>query len=333
MYIYKYVDHLGNVRLSYFNNGNSTEVLEENNYYPFGLKHEGYNSLAGNPSYQYKYSGKELQTESGMYDYGARMYMPDIARWNAIDPKSQYTHELYSYVWNNPISYNDPIGMFGEMFAFPINDGTKDGQVWEDTDGMFYWDAKRGLWRDFKDGSSVITQVSILVQSKNSSPGTVAAAATAGFANAKNPAGWAFLAAIGIYVIYRLATQPKIEWYTPLPEHTTIADPGVGMRNLKTEDAAEEDSDANDVEVPEEGKMRKNRIPDKGELNTVETNDPGTISKKYGPEMFKKNLIKDMVKTILKMNRMTIFMIINQILIILLEEERDNQEDRLKKEN
>ncbi|WP_312079463.1 DUF6443 domain-containing protein, partial [Chryseobacterium sp.] len=70
-YIYNYTDHLGNVRLSYFkNDNNSAEVLEENNYYPFGLKHEGYNATAGNPSYQYKYNGKELQ-ETGMYDYGA----------------------------------------------------------------------------------------------------------------------------------------------------------------------------------------------------------------------------------------------------------------------
>ncbi|MFP3541519.1 hypothetical protein, partial [Pseudomonas sp. SIMBA_044] len=48
-YIYNYVDHLGNVRLSFLNNGSGAEVLEENNYYPFGLKHEGYNVLTGNP--------------------------------------------------------------------------------------------------------------------------------------------------------------------------------------------------------------------------------------------------------------------------------------------
>gem|GEM_PF-6763901 len=29
------------MHLSYFSNGSSVEVLEENNYYPFGLKHEG----------------------------------------------------------------------------------------------------------------------------------------------------------------------------------------------------------------------------------------------------------------------------------------------------
>jgi len=78
-YIYNYSDHLGNTRLSYFHNGSSIEVLEESNYYPFGLKHEGYNALAVNPNYQYKYNGKELQ-ESGMYDYGARMYMVDLGR-------------------------------------------------------------------------------------------------------------------------------------------------------------------------------------------------------------------------------------------------------------
>ncbi|WP_177175267.1 hypothetical protein [Chryseobacterium taichungense] len=51
------------MHLSYFND-NEIEVLEENDYYPFGLKHEGYNVLAGNSAYQYKYNGKELQTET-----------------------------------------------------------------------------------------------------------------------------------------------------------------------------------------------------------------------------------------------------------------------------
>ena len=110
-YIYNYVDHLGNTRLSYFNNGNSVEVLEENNYYPFGLKHEGYNPLVGNPVYQYKYNGKELQ-ETGMYDYGARFYMPDIGRWNIIDPLTEKhrRHSPYNYAVNNPIIFIDPDG-------------------------------------------------------------------------------------------------------------------------------------------------------------------------------------------------------------------------------
>jgi hypothetical protein len=76
-YIYQYKDHLGNIRLSYQdknNDGlvNNTEIVEENNYYLFGLKHNGYNNaLNGSSSYKYKYNGKELQDELGLnfYDY------------------------------------------------------------------------------------------------------------------------------------------------------------------------------------------------------------------------------------------------------------------------
>ncbi|RNA62869.1 RHS repeat-associated core domain-containing protein [Chryseobacterium nematophagum] len=91
-YIYNYTDHLGNVRLSYFNNGSSVEVLEENNYYPFGLKHEGYNILNGNPAYRYKYQGQELQ-EIGWYSFKWRNYMPDLGRFFNVDPLS----EKYAY--------------------------------------------------------------------------------------------------------------------------------------------------------------------------------------------------------------------------------------------
>ncbi|MFP7657872.1 RHS repeat-associated core domain-containing protein, partial [Chryseobacterium proteolyticum] len=111
-YIYNYTDHLGNIRLSYQKGTTGIEVIEENNYYPFGLKHEGYNGLAGNPAYQYKYNGKELQ-ETGMYDYGARMYMPEIGRWGVIDPLAEKFHSYspYNYVMNDPIANYDPDGM------------------------------------------------------------------------------------------------------------------------------------------------------------------------------------------------------------------------------
>ncbi|VXB14342.1 RHS repeat domain-containing protein [Chryseobacterium sp. 8AT] len=111
-YIYNYSDHLGNVRLSYFHNGSSIEALEENNYYPFGLKHDGYNILNGNPAYTYSYNNKELQTETGMYDYGARFYMPDIGRWGVIDNKAEKYSSMspYIYAGNNPIAFIDPDG-------------------------------------------------------------------------------------------------------------------------------------------------------------------------------------------------------------------------------
>ncbi|AWG24521.1 DUF6443 domain-containing protein [Flavobacterium kingsejongi] len=139
-YIYNYTDHLGNVRVSYTKDPltTSAKIVEENHYYPFGLKHANYNSdqLAFQPNaqdaiildafvdpipldnylnYEYKYNGKELQREFGlnMYDYGARNYDPAIGRWMNMDPLAENHHENnpYMYANNNPIIFVDPDGM------------------------------------------------------------------------------------------------------------------------------------------------------------------------------------------------------------------------------
>ncbi|WP_407478709.1 DUF6443 domain-containing protein [Elizabethkingia anophelis] len=93
-YIYNYTDHLGNVRLSYTKGASGgAEIIEENNYYPFGLKHQGYNSTSlANTTYKYKYQGQELQ-ETGLYQFKWRNYDPSIGRFLSIDPLS----EEYSY--------------------------------------------------------------------------------------------------------------------------------------------------------------------------------------------------------------------------------------------
>lgn len=113
-YIYNYTDHLGNIRLSYFNNGSGAEVLEENNYYPFGMKHEGYNALAGNPSYAYQYNGKEVQKETGMVAMDWRSYMPELGRFAGIDILTEsYTDQTpFHFAMNNPVSLSDPSGMY-----------------------------------------------------------------------------------------------------------------------------------------------------------------------------------------------------------------------------
>ncbi|MDR6462905.1 RHS repeat-associated core domain-containing protein, partial [Chryseobacterium sediminis] len=114
-YIYNYTDHLGNVRVSYRSNGSGiAEVIDANNYYPFGLKHQDgliVPAPFGGVPYNYKYNGKELQ-ETGMYDYGARFYMPDLGRWGVVDPLAEKMtrHSPYNYAFNNPIRFIDPDG-------------------------------------------------------------------------------------------------------------------------------------------------------------------------------------------------------------------------------
>ncbi|MFL9845662.1 RHS repeat domain-containing protein [Flavobacterium rhizosphaerae] len=96
---------MGNVRLSYKknSNNNSIDIVEANDYYPFGMKH----TIAGeipvantNPALKYKYNGKELQDELGLgvYDYGARNYDPAIGRWFNIDPLAEKYTNLSPYI-------------------------------------------------------------------------------------------------------------------------------------------------------------------------------------------------------------------------------------------
>lgn len=110
-YIYNYIDHLGNIRLSYAKSSTgSAEIIRENNYYPFGLKQE--NNILSLSTYHYGYNGKEHQTETGWNDYGARMYMSDIGRWGVIDPLAENSRRWspYTYAYNNPVMFIDPDG-------------------------------------------------------------------------------------------------------------------------------------------------------------------------------------------------------------------------------
>ncbi|MDY3528908.1 DUF6443 domain-containing protein [Riemerella anatipestifer] len=168
-YVYHYTDHLGNVRLSYYrsSNGNLT-IDKESNYYPFGLEHTGYNGLLGNQRYNYKYNGKELQTEIGMYDYGARFYMPDLGRWGVVDPLAEETMELYSYVKNNPIMLIDPTGMEAEDPEDPPKKSKYIGQIYKDGTGTFVG-GKDGSWNATRNDGSKETIIPEVIITKSNS--------------------------------------------------------------------------------------------------------------------------------------------------------------------
>jgi RHS repeat-associated protein len=79
-------------------------------YYPFGLTFNSYSRENSTPNL-YQYNGKEKQDELGLdwFDYGKRMYMPEIGRWYVIDALSESlpSYTPYRYALNNPISYID----------------------------------------------------------------------------------------------------------------------------------------------------------------------------------------------------------------------------------
>lgn len=122
-YQYYVKDHLGNNRLLI---DGSKRVIQENNFYPFGMRQENYQAVIDKElnNSDYLYNGKEMNEEFGLLDYGARFYDPSIARFSSVDPLAEMmpSHSSYSYTFNNPLKFTDPTGMAPETI-YRNNDG------------------------------------------------------------------------------------------------------------------------------------------------------------------------------------------------------------------
>ncbi len=119
-YIYQYKDHLDNIRLSYSDNNKDgvvtkDEIREENNYYPFGLKHKGYNTTVNDKQHLFMYNAVEMQKDLGfnLYTTLFRLYDPAIGRFHQIDPLTDFISGItpYQFGFNNPVYFNDPDGL------------------------------------------------------------------------------------------------------------------------------------------------------------------------------------------------------------------------------
>lgn len=126
LYVYQYKDHLGNVRLSYADlNGDGqidsgSEILEEKNYYPFGLQHDGYN-MGVKPqrsveAEQYTFLDKEFEDNFGLNvtETDFRHYDSALGRFNVMDPLAELAYDFtpYRYGFNNPVFFSDASGLF-----------------------------------------------------------------------------------------------------------------------------------------------------------------------------------------------------------------------------
>jgi RHS repeat-associated protein len=77
---------------------------------PFGETMAEQRSSSGNFNNRWKFNGKELDEETGLYYYGARFYNPSTSLWLSVDPLAEKTMDAYGYCYQNPIKFIDPTG-------------------------------------------------------------------------------------------------------------------------------------------------------------------------------------------------------------------------------
>ncbi|MFZ1516119.1 MAG: RHS repeat-associated core domain-containing protein, partial [Saprospiraceae bacterium] len=100
-------DHIGSSTFLTDEDGNPYQFLL---YLPFGESMA--EQKAGGYSTKYRFTGKEVDEETGLYYFGARYYDPRISQWFGVDPLAEvyYDYGAYVYTANNPIKYIDPDG-------------------------------------------------------------------------------------------------------------------------------------------------------------------------------------------------------------------------------
>ena len=122
------------------------------NYYPFERSFEHVN-VAQN---RYLYNGKELQDQAiggtpfGWYDYGARFYDPEIARWHSVDPLMEDAPDWspFRFCFNNPVNFLDLDGCFEAGWIGRTDNIT--GWIDPKNGSLPYWDPKINSEEDFK---------------------------------------------------------------------------------------------------------------------------------------------------------------------------------------
>ena len=110
---YYFSDYLGSASVITDSSG-TMPALEESDYYPYG----GEISITNGDSNNYKFTGKERDSESGLDNFGARYDASSMGRFMTPDPLmasakvwNPQTWNRYAYALNNPLRYIDPTGM------------------------------------------------------------------------------------------------------------------------------------------------------------------------------------------------------------------------------
>jgi RHS repeat-associated protein len=83
------------------------DVASASDYYPFGMQMPSLILTASNTNYRYGFNGKELDPnmDGNNYDYGFRIYNPQIGKFLSTDPlaKKYPWYTPYQFAGNKPI--------------------------------------------------------------------------------------------------------------------------------------------------------------------------------------------------------------------------------------
>ena len=108
-YVYQYKDHLGNIRITYADDNSdgvvgTNEIRREQNYYPFGLEHRGYNTGSYGAKNNLKtYQGQEFNEDLGLntHEWKYRMSDPALGRFWQVDPLAE------EYTYNSTYAFQE----------------------------------------------------------------------------------------------------------------------------------------------------------------------------------------------------------------------------------
>ena len=134
-------DHLGSTSYITDDKGNITQY---DAYLPYGeLIVDEHSSSEDMP---YKFNGKEMDEETGLYYYGARYLDPIASMWYGVDPLAETYDELGAYVYcaGNPISLSDANG---ESFFDPSDNQS----IWSGVKSFI-----KGVGKSFKSTYNMV---------------------------------------------------------------------------------------------------------------------------------------------------------------------------------